>query len=281
MKQRVLTGVLLALLFIPVLCFSHTLFFRIVLGVLSLLCVFEMQRCTGCGVHGMLLFPALAIGFCAPLAANSFGGGVLLSLSMVYLVFSMFTMVLSDGRITVEKACVSFATTMFIASSFASIIMIRNIEPAGYIMYIMVFLGSWMSDVGAYFTGALIGKHKLIPNISPKKTVEGAVGGVVSCVLSFVIYAFLAANIKKVIPFFPIGDIALEPNYLMIAASGVIVSIISQFGDLVASAIKRCYGVKDYGTIFPGHGGVLDRFDSVLAVAPLFYMFAGRLVELF
>ncbi len=280
MRQRILTGVLLALLFIPVLCFSHTLFFRIVLGILSAVAVIEMQRCTGCGVHALLLIPSVIVGFASPIAANSFGGGALLSLAMIYLVFSMFTMVLSDGKITAEKACVSFATTVFIASSFASIVLIRNIEPAGVVLYLMVFLGSWMSDIMAYFTGMFFGKHKLIPNISPKKTVEGALGGVIGGMIGIVIYTLVVTGINKIAPSFPSENIVLEPNYLMIAISGAAISVISQFGDLVASAIKRCYGVKDYGNIFPGHGGVLDRFDSVLAVAPLFYMFAGRLVDL-
>ncbi len=280
MKQRTITGLLLAALFIPVLFFSHTWFFRLVLAVLSGMCVLEMHITIGCSYKKLLVIPAFLIAVTAPFLANFMTFGTLLSIVAIYLVYCLFTMVLSNGEITAENACVSYATTAFIALSFASIVLMRNLEPAGYVLYIMVFVGGWMCDVSAYFSGVLFGKHKLIPKISPKKTVEGAIGGVVGSVVSILVFAFLAANIKKVIPFFPI-DVILEPNYPMLALAGVGIAIVSQFGDLTASAIKRCYNVKDYGWIFPGHGGVMDRFDSILAVAPLLYMFARKIAGLF
>ena len=125
-----------------------------------------------------------------------------------------------------------------------------------------MFIGSWVSDTGAWFFGRLFGKHKLIPEVSPKKTVEGAVGGVLSAALAFVLYGFIIHRI----------DASLSPNYLILAVSGVICAIVSQFGDLIASLVKRHYGIKDYGNVFPGHGGVMDRFDSVLLVSPVLYL---------
>ena len=100
------------------------------------------------------------------------------------------------------------------------------------------------------------GKHKLIPDVSPKKTVEGSIGGIVFCALGYIIYGLLVSKFFEV-----------EMNIIALAVFGVLVSVISQVGDLAASLIKREYGVKDYGRLFPGHGGVLDRFDSVIAVA--------------
>lgn len=280
MRQRTITGLLLAALFIPVLFFSHTWFFRLVLAVLSGMCVLEMHICIKCSYKKLLVVPAFAVAVTSPFLASFMTFGELLSIVAIYLVYCLFTMVLSNGDITAENACVSFTTTAFIALSFASIVLMRNLEPAGYVLYIMVFVGGWMCDVFAYFSGVLFGKHKLIPKISPKKTVEGAIGGVIGSVLSLLVFAFLAANIKKVIPFFPI-DVELHPDYPMLAIAGVGIAVVSQFGDLSASAIKRCYNVKDYGWVFPGHGGVLDRFDSVLAIAPLFYMFARKIADLF
>lgn len=281
MKQRVITGVLLAALFIPVLFFSHTVFFRVVMGALATVATYEMHSCIGCNKKYMLLIPSMLLAFMSPFLANSSSHGAMLAVFIAYIVYANFTMVFSDGKITPENACVSFTTTVYISISFASIILIRNLEPAGYLLYIMVFLGAWMSDISAYFFGYFFGKHKLIPNISPKKTVEGAVGGMIGSALSMVIYVLLVLNVKKVIPFFPIQDVVtLEPNYLMLAISGAGISVISQLGDLSASAIKRHYGVKDYGKIFPGHGGVLDRFDSILSVAPLFYLLVRELVRL-
>ena len=106
----------------------------------------------------------------------------------------------------------------------------------------------------------MLGKHKLIPAVSPKKTVEGAIGGVVFCVLATVLFGFI---IEK---FFNTFGIA-RANYLVLIIAGIFASVVSQTGDLIMSVIKRHYGIKDYGKLFPGHGGVLDRFDSVLAVS--------------
>ena len=118
---------------------------------------------------------------------------------------------------------------------------------------------AWACDVFAYLVGSLIGKHKLIPEISPKKTVEGAIGGVVFTVLFCLAYGFALDKIVD----------NMSVNYVFLAICGVILPIVSQLGDLTASLIKREYGVKDYGKIFPGHGGVMDRFDSVVAVSTI------------
>ena len=120
-------------------------------------------------------------------------------------------------------------------------------------IYLLVFIGAWITDTFAYFVGRVAGRHKLIPDISPKKTVEGSIGGIVFCVAAFVGFAFI------------IGIEYIGVGWLIL--SGVIVSVVSQIGDLSMSAIKREHGIKDYGRVFPGHGGVLDRFDSVLAVS--------------
>lgn len=126
-----------------------------------------------------------------------------------------------------------------------------------------IFLCAWMSDTGAYFSGTFFGKHKLIPHVSPKKTVEGAVGGVIVCILSCLLYLFI---LSKFIEVTYIG-------YISAAIMGAIASVMSQFGDLAASAIKRDFEVKDYGNILPGHGGFMDRFDSVMFIAPFIYYF--------
>ena len=127
-------------------------------------------------------------------------------------------------------------------------------------IYLLAFVGAWVPDTFAYFTGMLFGKHKLIPDVSPKKTVEGAVGGVVFCVLAFVGFGLLYNNL------WVIEGGGKLPLWIM-AVMGVLVSIVSQIGDLSLSLLKRKYGIKDFGKIFPGHGGVMDRFDSVLAVS--------------
>ena len=120
---------------------------------------------------------------------------------------------------------------------------------------VLVLICAWGSDVFAYFTGRFFGRHKLIPEVSPKKTVEGAIGGVVCATGIAVLYGFIVSSATS-----------LTPDYIVLAVCGFLLSAVSQVGDLIASLIKREHGIKDYGNIFPGHGGVMDRFDSVLSI---------------
>jgi phosphatidate cytidylyltransferase len=129
-------------------------------------------------------------------------------------------------------------------------------EVGAYIIA-LAFIISWVCDAGAYFTGVLFGKHKLIPEISPKKTVEGAIGGIVIATLVYLLFGFVLDKLVD----------GMTVNYILLAVFGVLLSICSQLGDLVASLLKREYGVKDYGRVFPGHGGVMDRFDSTISVS--------------
>jgi phosphatidate cytidylyltransferase len=147
--------------------------------------------------------------------------------------------------------------------------MIRSIPGTGVYLVWFVFICSWLTDTFAYFTGRLFGKTKLSPVISPKKTVEGSIGGIVFSTAGCIAYS-IYLNSAGII-FIPIV------HALII---GFASSIISQIGDLAASAIKRAVGVKDYGKIMPGHGGMLDRFDSILFVAPLIYYYMVYILKL-
>ena len=150
-------------------------------------------------------------------------------------------------------------TAFYIIAGFNAVLYLHDYEPAGKYVYLAVFIGAWVTDTFAYFCGMLFGrggKHKLIPDVSPKKTVEGSIGGIVFCVLAMVLFGVIINSITD-----------LHANYLVLIGAGLLASAVSQIGDLCMSVIKRTYGIKDYGKLFPGHGGVLDRFDSVLAVA--------------
>ena len=133
-------------------------------------------------------------------------------------------------------------------------------EENGKYIFLLVFIGAWVTDIFAYFCGMLLGrggKHKLIPEVSPKKTVEGSIGGIVFCVIAMVVYGIIIRQTQS----------DMKVNLWFLALSGIAVSVVAQIGDLSLSVIKRHYGIKDYGWIFPGHGGILDRFDSVIAVS--------------
>ena len=159
------------------------------------------------------------------------------------------------NQIMAAYFCVLYAPVMF---SF--IYRIRMTEYGIYLVW-MVFIASWISDTFAYFTGVLFGKHKLAPVLSPKKSIEGSIGGVAGSALAGALFGYLFAT-----------KVGQEVNLTLVCAVlGALGSIISQIGDLAASAIKRNQDIKDYGTLIPGHGGIMDRFDSVIVTAPIIY----------
>jgi phosphatidate cytidylyltransferase len=162
----------------------------------------------------------------------------------------------SHGKFPFSDAMSAYILTAYVIIAMNSILYVRDFEDTGKYAYLLIFIGAWMTDIFAYFTGVFFGRHKLIEDVSPKKTIEGSIGGIFFCTLSFVIFG-IVTNI-----FFN-----TDANLVFLAISGIIVSVVAQVGDLIMSVIKRHYGIKDYGKIFPGHGGVLDRFDSVLIVS--------------
>ncbi len=177
-------------------------------------------------------------------------------LAVVYLVYLFALVVWSHGKLTYSDMCTSALTSIYIIFAINMILYIRDFGDTGIFIYLLIFIGAWVTDVFAYFTGVFFGKHKLIEDVSPKKTVEGSIGGIVFCSL-----AFVATGV--IVDIFFDGN----ANIIFLAVSGACISVIAQIGDLIMSVIKRHYGIKDYGKIFPGHGGMLDRFDSILAVS--------------
>ncbi len=144
----------------------------------------------------------------------------------------------------------------------------RGLENGIYIVW-LIFISSWICDTCAYLVGMTIGKHKLAPVLSPKKSVEGAIGGIVGAALVGFLYALILRNIG-------VGDANSLWAFPILCGVG---AMISQVGDLAASAIKRNYSIKDYGKLIPGHGGILDRFDSVIFTAPMIYYLAVLLLK--
>ena len=145
-----------------------------------------------------------------------------------------------------------------------------RVLPGGAFLVWLIFLCSWGCDTCAYCVGMLIGKHKMSPKLSPKKSVEGAIGGVVGAALLTVIYGMIFKNAMGV----------TTQHVWIMAAISAVGALISMVGDLTASAIKRNYEIKDYGKLIPGHGGILDRFDSVIFTAPMIYFLAANFIVL-
>lgn len=267
MKNRVITSVAILAAMLTVVIFSKFIVYPLALALLAIIATFEVLRVIGSHKIWTLSIPAYLISAAFPLTAyfvdsnNSLEFLLILAAAVfVYLVWLMGVSVFSKGKIAFSKVSETLVGVTYVAVSFTSLSLIRYINHNfGVFLVVLVFVISWTCDTAAFAVGSLIGKHKLIPEISPKKTVEGAIGGVVFSALLCALYGLgLDLVIEKI-----------QVNYLYLILFGIILSVVSQLGDLIASLIKREYDVKDYGRIFPGHGGVLDRFDSVLAVSTI------------
>ena len=207
--------------------------------------------------------PVLAAAMCGALGTDD------LDIAPIWLLIGVFAAVLY-GFVTAifthgKEKQLGFATlaagilsATLLAAGFASLALLRDITPA---LAIAPLVGAFMSDTGAYFAGRAFGKRKLCPAVSPNKTVEGCVGGFIGSIVGMIVYHLIVK-----------ATISLDLGWVMIIVLGIVGSLLGQIGDLSFSVIKREYGIKDYGAIFPGHGGVLDRFDSVLFVSPAYYL---------
>lgn len=256
MANRLLTSFIgIILFFAVVLSPSFVLYpiiFLIILGML-----FEMYRvmCVGRFLRGVGYVSALAvfIGFLF--------GRQIFALTAVLMLF-MLAMILMHGKVTSKKVlAVGFVTLMI--SVFMSLLILTRRNCDKYTV-ILPFVCAWMTDTGAYIIGNLLGKHKLAEKISPKKTVEGAIGGAVFAILGSMAYIWIMVLVMT-------SKMPSPVTFLKFAVLGLLASVIAQLGDLVASCIKRDFEKKDYGKILPGHGGLLDRFDSVLFAVPFVY----------
>lgn len=268
MLKRIITGIFVGIGLFLVCYFSDTVYFALVFAILSAVGVYEMLGCIGYRNRISVSAVSILLGFLAPLFAKIDKDPFhyvcyLLSLSFLYLLYIFALSVFSKGKFPIDGAFAVFSTSFYIAVSFTSVVLLRGRDFGSYLILIAIF-APLISDVFAYFCGVFFGKHKLIPDVSPKKTVEGSVGGMFFCGVSCALFGIVIAKTAN-------NEVGVMLAFRMFAI-GVIVSVISQLGDLIASVIKRKYGIKDYGVIFPGHGGVLDRFDSVLSTAPVILM---------
>lgn len=265
MLKRVVTGLILAAILLTIIFFCGSWYFVACMCLASLVATWEMLRCTKLDKVYLISVPSYILSIVLPLSAKL---GFISESGYVY-VFAFAAMYLlcllvifADSKIiTFENASTGFLMISYILLGFTCITRLGCIENIGVYLFVAVWVTSVFTDVFALFTGMLFGKHKLCAKVSPKKTVEGAVGGVVFCTLAFFVYSIILER-----------GFALDANTLVLCIAAPFLSIVAQFGDLILSAVKRKFGIKDYGKVFPGHGGVLDRFDSVIAVSILLSM---------
>lgn len=262
-KTRLISGIVLVIIAALLLYFGGPVLLC-GLTVVSLIGVYELNKIVGCEKNalGIISYIFTVAYYFISYAARETGADVVPAIFFViYLMLLMIIYVAAFPKFNSNQVMMVFFGLFYVGVMLSYIFRIRMLDD-GYLVW-LVFLASWGCDTCAYAVGMLIGKHKMSPRLSPKKSVEGAVGGVAGSALLGMIFALIfKEQLISVLPN-PIFDCAIIC---------IIGSLISMTGDLAASAIKRNNDIKDYGKLIPGHGGILDRFDSVIFVAPgIFY----------
>lgn len=278
MKQRVLSGVVIGVIAVAVLLLMNTPVFPVFWTIITVMAVYEIEKVAK--VKNKVL-SIVSYAFAALFVLNSafgfvgFNGAAILA---AYVLLLFIIMLFGYEKTTFEHVVISFFASVAVPFAFSVFTYLRDIQnnfegsdkAFGVYLILIVFVCSWFTDTFAYFVGRSLGKHKLCPKISPKKTVEGAVGGIV-CTLIFneaMFFVFCRFFFEN----------AVYNLWWLTALMSVALSVISMFGDLAASTLKRNFGVKDYSNLIPGHGGIMDRFDSCLFVLPSVYIILNILM---
>lgn len=248
MRQRVITGIVLIATFLPVVIYGGWLY-NLLIAILCIIGSNEILRMaktnrkilpsilTYVGLLSIIFYDQIA-----PTISGDLNQAIVPLMSIMLLL--VITVLVEDFDFT--KAGISVLAMFYLGLGGYGAVSVRE---ANFALLGFILLVVFTTDMGAYFIGSKIGKRKLVPKISPNKTVEGAVGGVLSALILAAVY---------------LRYFSFNYSYLVMLVIAIVLSIAGQFGDLIASRLKRHFKVKDAGTIFPGHGGVLDRFDSVL-----------------
>jgi phosphatidate cytidylyltransferase len=255
MKTRIISGVFFTIVLAAAFFLAPPFITAITVAVMSVLASFELLYATGLVKSIRLnVYSALMAIF---VVFGSYIGAMYLAIYAILLYWMLLfgEVLFSSGKIPVEQIAYCLLSGLVLPIFLSALVRIRSYPT--HLMFIP-FIMAYCSDTGAYFIGVFFGKHKMCPNISPKKSWEGFVGGIVIAVLAMVAYCIVMDLVM-----------GYQVNYLLAGIYGLVGSLASVFGDLMMSVIKRQTGIKDYGKLIPGHGGILDRFDSVLMTAPL------------
>lgn len=263
MKARVLTGLIGGIFAIAALIFFPVIALRVIVALLCGMAMYELLsvgKCKNIAQMIVTIIFAVAIPF-----LDMVEGFKLIALAVaVYMLLLGFIQVVAHTSVRIEQTMLLLGGTFTIIMPIGSLVYIFALPEHGRAYLFLTLIIAWFSDMGAFFAGKLFGKHKLCEVISPKKTIEGFIGGIVSAIAFSLLGALIYQNAV-------LGD-AAQVIYWQVALIALVVAPVSVLGDLFCSIIKRHYGIKDFGNILPGHGGVLDRFDSTIFVAPLMYL---------
>ncbi|MED0687658.1 phosphatidate cytidylyltransferase [Anoxybacillus ayderensis] len=251
MKQRIVTAIIAASVFLPIVIYGGWPFL-VLTYILATVGLFELIRMKKMSLFS---FPSIVSFLVLWLFLYPYEHMINIWILIIGLFLLLIYTVISKNAFTFDDVGFMIASLLYVGVGFYSFFHVRE-AGLSYIFYALFLI--WATDSGAYFIGRALGKRKLWEHISPNKTVEGAVGGILCALFVVSVYEWLS-------PF--------APSFPMLLIATVILSVFGQLGDLVESAFKRHYGVKDSGAILPGHGGILDRFDSLLFILPILHLF--------
>jgi phosphatidate cytidylyltransferase len=263
-RTRLISGIVLLIITIAVVILGDDLLFGVLL-VISMIGLYELYKIVNIhralpGILGYICCLSYYILLYFDLPQYQ------MMLFIFFLMLLMFAYVFGFPKFSTEQIAVSFFGLFYVSIMLSYIYQVRILEDGAWIVW-LIFIGAWGSDTCAYAVGVLFGKHKFAPKLSPKKSLEGCIGGMVGAALIGFLYATAIGSYIT----------ELQNPQLIFAIIGAASSVISQIGDLAASAIKRNHNIKDYGNLIPGHGGILDRFDSIIFTAPIVFYLAAML----
>ena len=267
MKTRIISGAV-GIAILAVLLYLHsTIVFNIALALAGTLMLYELARAEKLEKEYALIAVGSLFTASCPILVRFFdGAGLYIAVAFAYIVICQTILLLRHKHIELGRFFITEVYSLLIAAAMTSLALLAKPEGAvGILRPIYVFMGAWVADTGAYFAGTFFGKHKLCPEISPKKTVEGLIGGAVA---NAVVFALIPVILND-------RDTPLYVGCSIFAVIGIFCSLLGLLGDLTASLIKRDAGIKDYGNIMPGHGGAMDRFDSIVFIAPFLLLVIG------
>ncbi len=275
MKVKIITGIISTIFAVGVLFFMHTVAFPIIISFFTVVAVYEIEKASGLK-NIPILIVTLAFSAIIPFFFHYrtvYIKHVYITFAIAYIVTILVLMLLFYKRTRFEHAVIAIFSSVVIPFAISTVILLRDIyikypsytKTEGVFFILFALFSAWLTDTFAFFIGKRFGKHKLCPEISPKKTVEGAFGGIIG---QLVINFALLIVFER---FFFEGESHIK--YPIVMLLSLFLSGISMCGDLIASLVKRNYGIKDFGFLFPGNGGVMDRFDSAILVFPVLYAF--------
>ena len=272
-KERLISGIILVAIMIVTLYFGGfaTLF---MVELISLIGIYELMRVPKNKSTELLVLTEITTVVMYALLGMGYTfrayGFMYLFLMVVFMMGLMCFYVFRYPKYKLQDITLAFFAFFYVGVMLSFIYSVRFLTNGGAYV-VLVFLAAWGNDTLAYCVGRLFGKHKMSPKLSPKKSIEGFVGGVIGAALLGIVYSFIFGKVTGVDV-----DVKLIVAFAVICGVGGAISVV---GDLAASAIKRQYDIKDYGTLIPGHGGIMDRFDSIIMTAPIVYYLVTMFVD--